>query len=147
MTSTSEQAAGPAEAGQVRRTPLRWAVFVAAVVLQLAVVYAPSSGPGGGVPYLDKAVHAAIFGLVAWAGLRLRLPAGPLLGVLGAHAVLSEVLQGTLLPRRSGDVLDTVADVVGIALGALAAGHHFERVERARRQRDAGRRAPDEPGL
>ncbi|NHC45271.1 VanZ family protein [Motilibacter aurantiacus] len=144
MTSTSEQASEPVERGGSLRTPARWAVFVAAIVLQLVVVYTPSSGPGGGVPYLDKAVHAAIFGLVAWSGLRLRLPAAALLGVLGAHAVISEVLQGTLLPRRSGDVLDAVADVVGIALGALVAGHHFDRVERARRQRkgtppDAGR--------
>ena len=156
MTSTGERASEPAQ-GPVedrpevaRRNVARWAVFLAAVALQLVVVYAPSSGPGGGVPYLDKVVHAAIFGLVAWSGLRLRLPAAPLLGVLLAHAVVSEVLQATLLPRRSGDPLDCVADVVGVTLGVLAAGHHFERVERARRKRagtaDASTGAAGTPG-
>ena len=36
-----------------------------------------------------------------------------------AHAVVSEVVQGAVLSARSGDVLDTVADLVGIGLGVL----------------------------
>ena len=34
-------------------------------------------------------------------------------------AVLSEVVQGLFLPHRSGDVLDAVADLTGVALGVL----------------------------
>lgn len=150
MTSTSAQPAEPAEDERPRRTAGRWAVFAATVVLQLAVVYAPSAGPGGGVPYLDKLVHAVIFGAVAWAGLRLRLPAAALLGVLALHAVGSEILQSTLLPRRSGDALDAVADIVGIAIGVLIAGHSFERSERASRRRQgsslAARKAGEQDG-
>ena len=41
--------------------------------------------------------------------------------VFAAQAVLSEVVQALLLPHRSGDVLDVVADLTGVALGVLVA--------------------------
>ncbi len=95
-----------------------WAVFGAAVLLQLVVLYAPS-GDGPSVPFADKLVHFAIFALVAWAGRRVGLPVVPLVVALVAHALLSEVLQATLLDERSGDPWDVVADVVGIGVGVL----------------------------
>jgi VanZ family protein len=39
--------------------------------------------------------------------------------VFAAQAVLSELVQGVFLPHRSGDALDAVADLTGIALGVF----------------------------
>ena len=43
------------------------------------------------------------------------------------YAVVSEVVQGLLLARRSGDPLDVVADLLGVALGWWAAGSWLDR--------------------
>jgi hypothetical protein len=99
----------------------RW-LLAAAVVVQIVVLYFPLSGPGGGLPGLDKVVHAAIFGAVAFTGRRAGVPLLPLVALLVAHALVSEVVQGTLLPDRDGDPWDAVADVAGTALGAWLAG-------------------------
>ncbi|MDT0214618.1 VanZ family protein [Rothia sp. ARF10] len=92
-----------------------------AVIVQLAVVYAPSAGGAPGVPHLDKLVHASVFALPVLLGLLARLPLVPVVVVMALHAPVSEVLQGTLLPQRSGDPWDAVADLVGVALGAVVA--------------------------
>ncbi|HEX5532674.1 MAG TPA: hypothetical protein VFX33_02915 [Actinomycetales bacterium] len=99
----------------------RW-LLAAAVVVQLLVLYFPLSGPGGGLPGVDKIVHAAVFGAVAFTGRRARVPLLPLVALLVAHAVVSEVVQATLLTARDGDPWDAVADVAGTALGAWLAG-------------------------
>jgi VanZ family protein len=102
----------------------RWLLAVA-VVVQIVVLYFPLSGPDASVtlvPGLDKLVHAAVFGAEAFTGRRAGVPLLPLVALLVAHAVLSEVIQGTLLPARDGDPYDAVADVVGTALGAWLAG-------------------------
>ncbi len=99
----------------------RW-LLAAAVVVQIVVLYFPLSGPGGGLPGVDKIVHAAVFGAVAFTGRRARVPLLTILALLVAHAVVSEVVQGTLLPGRDGDPWDAAADVVGTALGAWLAG-------------------------
>ena len=39
------------------------------------------------------------------------------------HAVLSEVVQAVFLPHRSGDPLDAVADLTGVALGVVVGGY------------------------
>jgi len=100
-----------------------WRVlFAVAVVGQLVVLYWPRPVPAGGLPYLDKAVHLAVFAAVATTGLRSHvLPAPWLIGLLAVHAVASEVLQAGVLPARSGDPWDVVADLAGVAVGALAA--------------------------
>ena len=92
-------------------------LFWVCVAVQLAVLYAPRAvSPPAGLP-LDKVVHATVFGAVLWAGVRAGLRAAPLAAVLLGHAVVSEVVQARLLPGRSGDPVDAVAD----ALGVLAA--------------------------
>ena len=73
--------------------------------------------PAGGLPW-DKIVHALVFGVVLWTGVRAGVPTRPWLAVSLVHAVVSEVLQATLLPNRSGDPWDAVADVVGVLLAA-----------------------------
>lgn len=98
----------------------RRAALAATVALQLVVLYLPRGVEGPGtLPHLDKVVHAGIFGLVVVAGAWAGVPGRWLVPGLAAHAVLSEVVQGVLLPGRSGDVGDVVADLGGIGLGML----------------------------
>jgi hypothetical protein len=98
-------------------TPAVWA-FAASVVLQLVVLYWPTTPSEHGLP-VDKLIHAAIFGLVmvtgAWAGV----PRRPLFVVLALHAPGSELIQHYLLPHRDGDWRDATADLVGLLLGVL----------------------------
>jgi hypothetical protein len=96
---------------------VRRAVFAIAVAVQLAVLYAPEAVGPPGVPHLDKAVHAAVFALVAWAGRWAGMAVVPLVLALLGNAVLSEVAQAALLPARSGSLTDTLADVVGVVVG------------------------------
>lgn len=111
-------------------------LFVVAVLLQLVVLYVPSTPEGPDVPGVDKLVHLAVFLLPAvlgaLAGIRLVL----LAALLAGHAVLSEVIQQVALPARSGDPWDVVADLVGVALG-IAIGAALQR--RAVRRRNGDR--------
>ncbi|MEU6855551.1 VanZ family protein [Rothia kristinae] len=119
--SSAEPAARPASGAG------RWillALGAAFLLVQLYGLYAPAQpdGPDGllDLPGMDKLAHLGMFALPALflraAGVRWRL----LAVVFAAHAVLSEVIQGTLLPHRSADPLDALADVVGLSLGLLA---------------------------
>lgn len=94
---------------------------VIALLLQLGVLYAPSGGGAAPFPYFDKLVHCAVFALPVLLGLLARLPLVPVAIAMVVHAPVSEVVQGTLLPNRSGDPWDAVADLAGVALGVLAA--------------------------
>ena len=96
--------------------------FAGTVLIQLLVLYWPRSvGGAESVPYLDKVVHALVFGAVALTGMRAGVPVRPLAVVLAAHAGLSEVVQGSLLAQRGAYPWDAVADVTGTALGVLGA--------------------------
>ena len=90
------------------------------LAVQLVLLYWPRAvqPPSGGLPW-DKVVHALIFGLVYAAGVRAGVPARPWLAVSLLHAVVSELVQHALLPHRSGDPYDALADVTGVLL-ALA---------------------------
>ena len=84
---------------------------------------------GGGVEITgaDKVVHALLFGLLA---LTARAAFGPARAVLAAvltYATVSELVQALLLSRRSGDLWDLLADVVGALLGWLAAARLLRR--------------------
>jgi VanZ family protein len=92
--------------------------FVAAVLLHLYGLYDPRQpGPHVGLPLADKFAHAFLFGSVAFLGLRVGLRARWLLSALVANAVVSEVVQHFVLPQRSGDPFDSVADLIGVAVG------------------------------
>jgi VanZ family protein len=98
----------------------RRAVLVLVVLVQLAVLYDPTAPSVGGlssVPGLDKVVHAGLFALVMVAGRTARLPRVPLLLLTVVQAPVSEIVQATLLPGRSGDPWDVVADLAGCLLG------------------------------
>ena len=105
------------------------------VAVQLVVLYAPEGAGPGLFPQADKVVHLLVFlvpaALAVVAGFRRRA----VVAVFAAQAVLSEVVQAVLLPHRSGDVLDAVADLTGVALGVLAGSL----VLRALAARTAGR--------
>lgn len=95
-------------------------VFGIAVAVQLAVLYMPTtSGLPEGPPYGDAFVHVLVFAFAVWTGRSARLPTGWLVGAFAAHAGLSEVIQAVWLSDRVGDVIDVVADLVGVAVGAL----------------------------
>ncbi len=98
------------------------------VVVSLVVLFAPSgAGAGSPFPESDKVVHLLLFaGLAATTRWRF----GPGLSGLAAvavFAVLSELVQAGVLPARSGDPLDVVADLAGAALGWLVAGRVLSR--------------------
>ncbi|GAA4125867.1 hypothetical protein GCM10022415_33260 [Knoellia locipacati] len=94
---------------------------VLALVLQLVVVYAPSGGGVAPFPNFDKLVHLTVFALPVLFALLARLPLVPVVTLMALHAPVSEVVQATLLPHRSGDPWDAVADLTGVALGVLVA--------------------------
>jgi VanZ family protein len=105
--------------------------FGVAVLVSLAVLFAPGGQVPDAPPGVDKVVHVAVFLTLAvtgrWAGVR----AGVLGGLLLAYGAASEVLQAVTPLDRSGSVLDLLADAVGIALG-LGAWALGERSWRAR---------------
>lgn len=92
-----------------------------ALLLQVTVLYAPSGGGVPPFPYFDKLVHCAVFALPVFLGLLARLPLVPVVVAMVVHAPGSEIVQAVLLPNRSGDPWDAVADLAGVALGVLAA--------------------------
>jgi len=102
------------------RTAWWWrAAFVVACLIHLYGVYSPHQANSDvQFPYADKVAHLALFGSVAYLGLRSGVPARWLLLVVAANAVVSEVVQYYWLPFRSSDPFDALADLAGMALGA-----------------------------
>ncbi|MHB1064848.1 MAG: VanZ family protein [Georgenia sp.] len=129
------------------------ALLVLAVAAQLVVLYAPRVPPlpGSAVTGLDKLVHAAVFAAVTVAAVRAGLPPAPVVGYGLVHAVVSELVQHLVLSGRSGDPLDVLADVAGVAVGVwlatrvLPAGGLGRAVLRrgGRGRTGPGRRGPD----
>jgi VanZ family protein len=92
-------------------------VFAVAVLVSLAVLFAPASDVPSAPPGVDKLVHAGLFLALAltgrWAGIG-RTAASAL---LVAYAAVSEVLQGMTSLGRTASVADWLADVAGLLLG------------------------------
>lgn len=103
-----------------RGTRLARLAFLVAVVGHLAALYWPRAVSTGEFSYSDKLAHVVLFAVVAVTGLLARVPAPPLVGLLLGNAVVSELVQHWLLPHRSGDVLDSIADVIGVLLGTAS---------------------------
>ena len=91
------------------------------VAVQVVVLYSPEGGGPQLFPNVDKVVHVVVFlvpvALALLAGFRRTV----VVLVFVAQAVLSEVVQALLLPNRTGDLVDVVADLTGVALGVLVA--------------------------
>lgn len=97
-----------------------WVLLAVTLLLQGVVLYAPQAPGESPFPSADKVVHLVVFAAPAAVAVLGGISPRLVVGVLAAHAVLSEVVQATVLPGRSGDPLDVVADLVGIALGVAA---------------------------
>ena len=97
--------------------PVSRGAFAVAVLVSLAVLFAPGSDVPSAPPGVDKVVHGLLFLALAltgrWAGIRQSLLGAALVG----YAVVSEVVQGLSPLERSASVGDLLADVVGLLVG------------------------------
>jgi VanZ family protein len=84
------------------------------------VLFDPRPAGASAVPHgVDKLVHATLFALLA-ATARWRFGArAAVLAAVVAYAATSELVQAVLLPTRTGDVLDLVADTAGALVAWL----------------------------
>ncbi|MGY2005320.1 VanZ family protein [Blastococcus sp. SYSU DS1024] len=101
--------------------------FGLVLVASLVVLFLPASGVPTAPPGTDKAVHLALFAVLAatgrWAGVGTpRLAAG-----LVAYAVVSELVQGIAPLGRSASVADGAADLAGVAVGLALWGWRARR--------------------
>lgn len=100
----------------------RWAWALLAVLAgHLYVLYDPSPPGPALLPGADKIVHVAIFALPIPLAARALRRWWWLALALAVHAPVSEAIQGGLLPGRSADPWDMVADLLGVGLGVGAA--------------------------
>jgi len=97
--------------------PLSRAAFAVAVLVSLAVLFAPAADVPSSPPGVDKLVHATLFGALALTGRWAGVARGLLAPVLVFYAAASEVIQGMI--GRDAAVGDLLADVVGVLLGLL----------------------------
>jgi VanZ family protein len=95
-------------------------VFVVVLVAHLASLYWPRIGIEGPVTWTDKVVHVLLFLAPTVTGLLAGVRPAYLVGLLALHAPVSELVQHYLLPNRSGDVWDAVADLSGVVLGVTS---------------------------
>lgn len=98
---------------------LGW-LMIATLVVIMAV---PTPATSLQIDYADKLVHVAAFGVLgAWTS-QLYRPSAALawrgVGLIGFGA-LTELMQ-VVIPWRSGDLLDLLANAVGVALGLALA--------------------------
>ena len=106
-----------AAAAAIRRQFWLW-TFAVLVLAHLAALYWPRVSVEGPVIWSDKVMHVILFALPAAAGLLAGLRPAYLLVPLALHAPVSEALQHFVLPNRSGDPWDAVADLSGVVVGA-----------------------------
>lgn len=95
-------------------------LFVVVVAIHLAALYWPRVSVHGPVAWTDKVVHVTLFAAPALVGLLAGVRPAYLLVPLALHAPVSELLQHAVLPNRSGDVWDAVADLSGVVVGVVA---------------------------
>ena len=93
--------------------------FAVAVLISLAVLFAPPSDVPSSPPGVDKLVHFSLFAVLALTGRWAGVGRGVLAGLLVLYAAGSELLQGTDLVNRDASVGDLVADSAGVVVGLL----------------------------
>jgi hypothetical protein len=97
--------------------PLARGAFTVAVLVSLAVLFAPPSDVPSAPPGVDKIVHGGLFAVLALTGRWAGSARTVLAVALVCYAAASEVVQGLI--GRDAAVGDWVADVVGLLLGLL----------------------------
>jgi VanZ family protein len=105
--------------GPIDRPAARVA-FVLLVMAHLAALYWPRIEIQGPVTWTDKVAHVLLFLAPTVAGLLAGVRPAYLVAVVALHAPVSELLQHYLLPHRSGDAWDAVADLGGVVLGVTS---------------------------
>jgi hypothetical protein len=98
-------------------SPLSRSAFAVAVLVSLAVLFAPADDVPFAPAGVDKLVHGALFAALALTGRWAGIGRTVLAPVLVLYAAVSEVLQGMI--GRDAAVGDWVADVGGLLLGLL----------------------------
>lgn len=122
--------------GLMKIWPKRWisTALVVLAILYLTLVPRPLPDNNIDIPGLDKAVHAVMFGGLAFVacidmamrgrGRYASLPSRWAWGVAIAVAAFGgavEIAQQSMGAGRSGDVWDFAADCAGVAIGILSA--------------------------
>jgi hypothetical protein len=113
----------PATAGTGTQRSTRLRVVLGIVLLaHLLALYWPRVDLQGPVTWTDKVLHVVLFGAPALAALAARVPHERwVVAAIALHAPLSEWLQHAVLPHRSGDAWDAVADLGGVVVGVTLA--------------------------
>lgn len=122
--------------GLMKIWPKRWisTALVVLAILYLTLVPRPLPDNNIDIPGLDKAVHAVMFGGLAFVacidmamrgrGRYASLPSRRAWGVAIAVAAFGgavEIAQQSMGAGRSGDVWDFAADCAGVTIGILSA--------------------------
>ena len=95
-------------------------VFAVLLVAHLAALYWPRVDLQGPVTWTDKVAQVTHLLAPTVGGLLAGVRPAYLVGLLALHAPVSELLQHYLLPHRSGDAWDAVADLGGVVLGVTS---------------------------
>ncbi|GAA6527268.1 hypothetical protein IDVR_30650 [Intrasporangium sp. DVR] len=89
-----------------------------ALLVHLGALYWPVVTVVGPVSWSDKAVHVVVFAVPTYVVGTVVARPGWVVLAFALHGLVSELSQHLLLPGRSGDPWDVVADVVGVAVAA-----------------------------
>lgn len=102
--------------------PVKLLAAVAWSSMILLAVAVPGRYVPGPMWNVDKLVHLVLFAVLAWLWLRALPGAWIAVSAAGSlYGILTEIGQAVLPGERTGDPLDAAADILGIALGLLAA--------------------------
>jgi hypothetical protein len=107
-------------------------VFAVAVLVSLAVLFAPGPAVPSSPPGVDKVVHVTLFAVLALTGRWAGIGRGVLAALLPLYAAGSELLQELPALQRDASLGDLVADVAGGLGGLLLWGLLVDRRSRSR---------------
>jgi hypothetical protein len=91
--------------------------FAVAVLVSLAVLFAPASDVPFAPAGVDKVVHGLLFAALAVTGRWAGIGRAALAVLLVTYGAVSEILQAVTPLARSGSVADWLADVAGVLAG------------------------------
>ncbi len=94
-------------------------VFAFAVLVSLAVLFAPASDVPSAPPGVDKLVHGLLFAGLAVSGRWAGVARGVLGVLLVVYATVSELVQELTPLGRTASVGDWLADVTGLVVGLV----------------------------
>jgi VanZ like protein len=93
--------------------------FAVAVLVSLAVLFAPPGDVPSSPAGVDKVVHFSLFAVLAFTGRWAGVGQSVLAALLVLYAAGSELLQGTSLVNRDASIGDLVADSAGVVVGLV----------------------------